>query len=292
MEILPRIKPTLKQASPRTVAPPPPIVTRAPVADVVIDIDDDEDDEDKMSDPVKSGRRSVIRDNYIIIIIFASIVVFLIILVCWLVVRNDKYLNWLRGVKPPPPDPKPQSKSSNMSHINIAKNSSNDELEMFANMDVGKSVSVDNDASTSAVVEEENDDDDDMILDDKSDKKHVQFKEPIEAPAFVPKQYNNDDTIEKQLNAKLSDIAEEKSDTDTGDVSAIEEIVDAEVANIEADQHKHIEQIQPSSGLVVNTFVSSDAIYNAGFDYDSVVSCCKGIAQTHKKHKWRFVETK
>jgi len=304
MEILPRIKPMVNIAKhPGSNANELPIknVPATPVAPTAALVDD----EDENVDPVKSGSRSIIRDNYIIIFIFAAIFVVLVIIVVWLVIKNDRYLNWLRGDKYPTTfNAKP--KVSKNPHSDIMKNTSSDELKMYANLDTNKpdsptatenynlsreephkKVTFSNPIEKIGIISiEEESDNEETETDDGKSGKAGDGKSGKTSDDIV-QNTGSDSLMESNLNDKLKAIVDSSSDNTE---NTIEKIVDREIASIEAEQRKEVEQIDKKSGSVIQKFNTSDEIYDAGFDYDSVIACCKGKTQTHKNFKWRFAK--
>jgi hypothetical protein len=305
MEVLPRIKTAPQVGS--TLHHP--AAHNMSVSEIISKKDDQpqrelDKKEDKKADVKQQS--SFFRDNMTVILIFATIIIVLVLIIVWLVSKNSSYFGFFKSkpARAPPSQKIPMRLDDKtrqaMSHNDIIHNASEDELAKFANLDVKKEV-------FAAPLPQAQ----------KPPAKPPQAPVrpplpvhppvplpppqalqayPLPAPPVIvrppPPQENSptivdmDDDLEKSFNAKL-DAIEKSSNTEVSPTLAIDEAVDAEVAKVEAEQHKVIEQLN-NSGDVVASYNNSEEVYAANFDFDKVQACCRGDAKTYKKYKWRY----
>jgi hypothetical protein len=210
--------------------------------------------------------------SYSIIIIFAIIIIVLIVVIVWLVGKNDKYMGWMRFGKNLPPMRAPLHPSFNthtptiketpqtaqkMTHQDVVKSATMDELEKFANLDI------------------------------KSDVQIVVVDEPVENKETEQQIVDLEET-EHKLNAKLDTMA-----SDTNDVApsqAIDEAINDEVLKIEYEQNRPVEQFNLKTGATIAVFKSHDEMYKANFDPEQVIAVCRGDQKSHKKYGWKYCD--
>lgn len=209
---------------------------------------------EKSLDPIPDTTQSSwYSSTTIIVIIFSGIIVMLILVVVWMVSRSDRHLHWGWNVPQDKVFPKTEIKSA---HKNIVDNADAAELEMYANM---------------------------------SDPP-VKKPQP-EEPAKDEKAQPNKNTdvvidIEENFNRSINTLGNTVPDTNTE--SAIDVIVDAEVAKMDSEQHREIEQVSNTTHSVMHTFASTEEISKNGFDISSVLKCCRGERAVYKKCIWRY----
>lgn len=201
-------------------------------------------------------KKSFIRQNMVLIVIFATIIIVLVLVIVW-VTTNGKYACMVKtptiNLAPFVPVA-PIIATKPLTHTDVVNSASAAELALFANLGVSET-------PVSEPVSEV----------------------PLEQIMTV---VDIDATLERSLNAKL-----DAASSDAVEVSptlAIDEAVDAEIARVEAEQNKPIEQLNLKTGSVISIFPTSEAVYNANFDYDQVVLVCRGEQKSHKKYGWRY----
>jgi hypothetical protein len=222
--------------------------------------------EEPVEEPEKKG---FFGSTIVLVIIFATIIVVLILVVVWLVSRNDsKYLSWMRGGSPaptPPAQPQPQPPAKRPStHTDLVNDAGTDELALYA------------------------------ALGEKKDEPEQPKREKMTEKAEPKKE--KEETKEKEESAKLEEDLDAQLDalaaaTDDEVVpSAISDVIDAEVAQMDAVQHRPIEQVSPKTGAVVKLFPTNESITKEKYDIASVLQCCRGEKAKHKSYIWRFQE--
>jgi type IV secretory pathway VirB10-like protein len=189
-----------------------------------------------------------------VIFIFAIIIITLIVLIMYLIWKNTKYFDGVKSkfMKPADP-PKPLPKTD--THADIVHNTSDEEIAKFAALPTEPSP-----------------------------------PEPTPTePAPAENESTNTPKIEVMSDeARISTVVDQTEAATDKPESAITAAVEAEVAKIEAENKKIIEQVNAKTDVVIAVFNSSDEVWNANFDYDQVMACCRGEAKTYKKFKWRL----
>lgn len=248
MNVVPRLKTVSKVAESVKFIDANPQIENKPVK-VEADKSAEVESDSEYEDVIS---KNYFRNNFLLVIIFASIIIILIIVIVWLVCRNDKYLSWIRGGGVPPAPPKKVS-----AHKSLVNDASAEEIAKFANLGNKPDVVID-------------------------------IKPEPEVPAVeetkIDISLDVDESIKSSIDNHLSALA---SQDDTSH-SAINQAIDAEVAQMDTVQNRAIEKIHISTGRVTRTFLNSESIISSSLDLDKVLQCCRGELDTYNNAKWRF----
>lgn len=242
---------------------------------------------DKAERPEKPETSGFFSSTIVLILIFATVIVILIVVVVWLMGRNDRYTSWMRGTPPAPPvQPK------RTSHADLVKDAAIDELAMYANLGAEpkkeneKNEKPEKPEPPNAETIEKSDKPEKMEKTEKP-QETKETKEKKETKETREHELKDDDSrMEEDLDAQLNALAA-ATDDDTSP-SAISDEIDKEVAKMDANQQRAIEQVSTKTNTVVKVYTDHDGIVQDKYDLDSVIQCCQGKKPKHKGFVWRY----